>query len=158
MCRFGGSRAGKTLAFSRPSRTDAWCGCLLVWSCSGWASFSACVLSPYISSGILPMSPPDAQVFVVSFSGNEQVCPPLPFPSCSTKPWKWGRRGMGVPDLLPMVPVRWLDIACLHGISLTTMSTHYASTTSMYLSPILPSLQNLLCCSFVVLGVSLLLC
>jgi hypothetical protein len=23
--------------------------------------FSACVLSPYISSGILPMSPPDAQ-------------------------------------------------------------------------------------------------
>ena len=101
MCRFGGSRAGKTLAFSRPSRTDAWCGCLSVWSCSGWASFSACVLSPYISSGILPMSPPDAQVFVVSFSGNEQVCPPLPFPSCSTKPWKWGRRGMGVSDLLP---------------------------------------------------------
>jgi hypothetical protein len=34
------------------------------------------------------MSPPDAQVFVVSFSGNEQVCPPLSFPSCSTKPWK----------------------------------------------------------------------
>jgi hypothetical protein len=30
-----GSRAGKTLTFSRPSRTDAWCGCLLVWSCSG---------------------------------------------------------------------------------------------------------------------------
>jgi hypothetical protein len=25
------------------------------------------------------MSSPDAQVFVVSFSGNEQVCPPLPF-------------------------------------------------------------------------------
>ena len=63
-------------------------------------------LSLYVSSGILPMSPPDAQVFVVSFSGNEQVCPPLPFPSCSTKPWKWGRRGMGVSDLLPMVPVR----------------------------------------------------
>ena len=48
LCRFGGSRAGKTLAFSRPSRTDAWCGCLSVWSCSGWASFSACVLSPYM--------------------------------------------------------------------------------------------------------------
>jgi hypothetical protein len=61
LCRFGGSRTGKTLAFSRPSRTDAWCGCLLVWSCSGWASFSACVLSPYISSGILPMSPTDAR-------------------------------------------------------------------------------------------------
>jgi hypothetical protein len=28
-------------------------------------------LSLYVSSGILPMSPPDAQVFVVSFSGNE---------------------------------------------------------------------------------------
>jgi hypothetical protein len=48
-----------------------------------------------ISSGILPMSPPGAQVFVVSFSGNEQVCRSLPFPSCSTKPCKWGRRGMG---------------------------------------------------------------
>jgi hypothetical protein len=95
LCRFGGSRARKILAFSRPSRTDAWCGCLLVWSCSGLASFSACVLSPYISSGILPMSPPDAQVFVVSFSGNEHVCSPLSFPSWSTKPWKWGRQGIG---------------------------------------------------------------
>jgi hypothetical protein len=57
--------------------------------------FSACVLSPYISSNILPMSPPDAQVFDVSFSGNEHVWPPLLFPSCSTKPWKWGKRGMG---------------------------------------------------------------
>jgi hypothetical protein len=65
----------------------------LVWSCSYWASFSTCVLSPYISSGILPMSAPDAQVFVVSFSGNEHVCLPLPFPSCSTKPWKWGGEG-----------------------------------------------------------------
>jgi hypothetical protein len=27
----------------------------------------------------------------------------------------------GVPDLLPMVPVRWLGIACLHGLSLTTV-------------------------------------
>ena len=112
----------------------------------------------YISSGILPMSPLDVQVFVVSFSGNEHVCLALPFPSCSTKPWKWGRRGMGVSDLLPMVPVRWLGIACLHGLSLTTVSTRYASTTSMYLSPILLSLQKLLCCSSVVLGVSFLLC
>jgi hypothetical protein len=88
-----------------PSRTGAWCECLLVWSCSGSTSFSACVLSPYISSGILPMLPPDAQVFVVSFSGNEQVCMPLPFSSCSTKPWKWERRGMRVSNLLPMVPV-----------------------------------------------------
>jgi hypothetical protein len=48
LCRFDGYRVGTTLAFSRPSRTDAWCGCLTVWSCSGWASFPACVLSPYI--------------------------------------------------------------------------------------------------------------
>jgi hypothetical protein len=61
--------------------------------------------------------------------------------------WKWGRRGMGVPDLLLMVPVRWLDIACLHGLSLSTLSTRYASTTSMYLPLILLSLQKLLCCS-----------
>jgi hypothetical protein len=52
-------------------------------------------LSLYVSSGILPMSPPDVQVFVVSFVGNEHVCPSLPFPTCSTKPWKWGRRGKG---------------------------------------------------------------
>jgi hypothetical protein len=29
----------------------------------------------------------------------------------------------GVPDLLSMVPIRWLGIAYLHGISFTTMST-----------------------------------
>jgi hypothetical protein len=52
-------------------------------------------LSLYVSSGMLPMSLLDAQVFIVSFSDNEHVCPPLPFPSCSTKLWKWGRRGMG---------------------------------------------------------------
>jgi hypothetical protein len=39
-----------------------------------------------------------------------------------------------------------LNIARLHGLSLTTVSTRYASTTSMYLSPILLSLQKLLCC------------
>jgi hypothetical protein len=64
---------------------------------------------------------------------------------------------MGVPNLLPMVHVRWLGIACVHGLSLTTMSTWYASIF-MYLSPILLSLQKLLCCSSVVLGVSFLLC
>jgi hypothetical protein len=47
-CRLGRSRAEKSLTFSRPSRIDAWCGCLSVWSCSGSASFSACVLSPYM--------------------------------------------------------------------------------------------------------------
>jgi hypothetical protein len=107
-------------------------------------------LSLYVSSSILPMSSPDAQVFVMPFSGNEQAC--------SMKPWKWGIREMGVPDLLPMVPVRWLDIACLHGLSLIMVWTWYASTTSMYLSPILLSLQKILCCSYVVLGVSFLLC
>jgi hypothetical protein len=54
-------------------------GCLLVWSCSSRASFYACVPSPYISSGILPMSPLDAHVFVVFFSGNEHVCSSLLF-------------------------------------------------------------------------------
>jgi hypothetical protein len=61
---------------------------------------------------------------------------------------------MGVPDLLHMVHVRWLDITCLHGLFYTTVSTWYASTTSMYMSPILLSLQKLLCCSAIVLGVS----
>jgi hypothetical protein len=48
LCRRGGSKVGKALTFSRPSRTNAGCRCFSVWSCSGWASFSACVLSPYI--------------------------------------------------------------------------------------------------------------
>jgi hypothetical protein len=29
----------------------------------------------------------------------------------------------GVPDLLPMVPIRWLSIDCLHGLSFITMSS-----------------------------------
>jgi hypothetical protein len=126
LCHFGRSRVGKALAFFRPSRTDACCECLLVWSCSGWGSFSTCVLSPYISSGILPMSSTDAQIFVVSFFGNEQVYPPHPFPSCSTKPWKWWRRGMRASDLLPMVPM--LKVALEGGVDkqklkFTTLST-----------------------------------
>jgi hypothetical protein len=48
LCRLDGSRAGKALGFSRPSRTDVWYGCLSVWSCSGWTSFSACVFSPFM--------------------------------------------------------------------------------------------------------------
>jgi hypothetical protein len=44
----GGSRAGKALTFSRPSRTDIWCRCLSVWSFSDWVSFSTCVLSHYM--------------------------------------------------------------------------------------------------------------
>jgi hypothetical protein len=95
LCRFGGSRVGKTLAFSRPSWTNAWCGPLGLELLRLGFFPRLRALSLYVSSCILHMSPPDAQVFVVSFSGNEQVCPPLPFPSCSTKPWKWGRREMG---------------------------------------------------------------
>jgi hypothetical protein len=41
-------------------------------------SLLACSLSLYVSSGILPISHPDAHVFVVSFFDHEQVCPPLP--------------------------------------------------------------------------------
>jgi hypothetical protein len=47
LCRLGGSRARKAVAFSHPSRTDTWCGCLSVWSCSSLASFFTCLLSPY---------------------------------------------------------------------------------------------------------------
>jgi hypothetical protein len=58
---------------------------------------------------------------------------------------------MGVPDLLPMVHGRWLDIICLHGISLIMVPIRYASTASMYISPILLSLQKLwvlvFCCA-----------
>jgi hypothetical protein len=42
-------------------------------------------LSLYVSSGILTMSPPDTQVFVMSFSVNEHVRLPIYFPSCFMK-------------------------------------------------------------------------
>jgi hypothetical protein len=80
LCRFSGSRAGKVLAFSRPSRTYAWCGCLLVWSCSGWVSFSACVLSPYISSGIVLMSPPYARSSSCPSLSTNRYTRLFPFP------------------------------------------------------------------------------
>jgi hypothetical protein len=83
---------------------------------------------------------------------DTHLFPSLPFLLYETL--EVGRRWMGVTDLLPMVPVRRLSIACLHGLFLTTMSTRYTSTTCMYLSPILLSLQKLLCCSSVGLGVS----
>jgi hypothetical protein len=47
LCRLGGSRAEKSLAFSRSSWTDVWCRCLSVWSCFDWAYFSASVVSLY---------------------------------------------------------------------------------------------------------------
>jgi hypothetical protein len=58
LCHLGGSKARKALTFSCPSRTDAWCGCLSVWSYSGlWLGFFLRLraLSLYVSSGILPM-------------------------------------------------------------------------------------------------------
>jgi hypothetical protein len=40
----------------------------------------------------------------------------------------------GVPDLMAMVPTRWLGIACLHGLSFTTMSTRLVkSIKSIYI-------------------------
>jgi hypothetical protein len=117
------------------------------------------VFSLYVSSGILPMSPLDVHVFVVSFSDNKHVCLPLPFPFLpALQNLGSGEARDEVTDLLPVVLVQWLNIACLHGLYLTTVSTRYASTVPMHLSPILLSLQKLLYCSSVVLGVSFLLC
>jgi hypothetical protein len=67
------------------------------------------------------------------------------------------RRGMG-PWFTTYGTRLMARIACLHGLFLTMVSTRYASTTSMYMSPILLSLQKLLCYSSIVLGVSFLLC
>jgi hypothetical protein len=52
------------------------------------------------------MSSPDAQVFVVSFSDNEQVCLPLSLSLMFYETLEMGLRGMEVSDLLTMVPVR----------------------------------------------------
>ena len=37
-----------------------------------------------------------------------------------------------VPDLLPMVPIRWLGIACLHGLSFITMLTRLVKSKKYY--------------------------
>jgi hypothetical protein len=65
---------------------------------------------------------------------------------------------MGITDLVHMVPVQWLGIACLHGLFLTMVSTRYASIAFMYLSPILVSLQQLLCCFYLFWVLVFLLC
>jgi hypothetical protein len=103
----------KALPFSHPFRTDAWCRCLSVWSCSGWASFSACVLSP--------RCPCLRRVLLRQRTG--MTASSLPFLLYETL--EVGMRVMRVPDLLPMVPIRWLGIACLHDLSFTTMSTRF---------------------------------
>jgi hypothetical protein len=83
----------------------------------------------------------------------------LPFPSLlALRNIESGEARDVVTDLLHMVPVRWLGIDYLHGLFLTTVSTRYASIAFMYLSPILLSLQRLLCCSSIVFGVNFLLC
>jgi hypothetical protein len=93
LCRLCGSRAGKVLAFSHPFSDWSLVRVPLGLELLRLDFFlHLCALSLYVSSGILPMSPSDVQVFVVSFSGNEQAWVPLPFPSYSTKPWKWVRR------------------------------------------------------------------
>jgi hypothetical protein len=154
LCRLGGSRAEKAPTFSRPSRTDAWCGCLSVWSCSSWASFSTCMLSPYMYLAVyylcrlqMPMSSSCPSSATNRYA---RLFPSLP----TLRNLGSGEARDGVTDLQPMVPVRWLGIVCLYGLFLTTVSTRYVSTASMYLSPILLSLQKLLCCSSVVLVVS----
>jgi hypothetical protein len=53
-------------------------------------------LTLYVSSGILPMSPPDAQVFVVSFSGNKQVCCIFPSPPALRNLGSGGGEGWGL--------------------------------------------------------------
>jgi hypothetical protein len=92
----------KALAFSLPFRTDAWCGCLSVWSYSGWASFSTCVLSPCMYLAVY-------YIYRIQVSMSS---------SCPSPD-----REMGVPDLLSMVPIQWLGIAYLHSLFFTTMLT-----------------------------------
>jgi hypothetical protein len=113
----------KALAFSHPFQTDAWCGCLSVCSCSGWASFSACVLSPcmYLAVYYLRRLQMFMSLSCSSPATNIYDCLFSPLPALETL--EVGEARDGVSDLLPMVPIRWLDIACLHDISFITMST-----------------------------------
>jgi hypothetical protein len=74
LCCLSESRAGRhshSLALFRltPGAGASQFGAAL----AGLLSPLACSLSLYVSSGILPMLPPNIHVFVVSFSGNEHV-------------------------------------------------------------------------------------
>jgi apolipoprotein N-acyltransferase len=73
LCRLGGSRAERdshSLALFGVTHGAGAFGLELLWL-GFFLRLHA--LSLYVSSGILAMSPPDVHVFVVYFSGNEQV-------------------------------------------------------------------------------------
>jgi hypothetical protein len=114
-------------------------------------------LSLYVSSGILHMSPPDVQVFVVSFSGNEQVCLSLPFLLYETLEMGKGE-GWG-----SLICCLWYPFD--GSTSLVYMSFPLPRCRLGMLLPLLctchPSFyhcKNYCFCSYVVLGVSFLLC
>jgi hypothetical protein len=118
LCRLGGSRVGRhshslALFGLTPGASVSRVGAALV----GILSPLACSLPiyTYVASRCLCFR----RVLL-----RQRTCMTALFPFWSAKQWKWGRRWMGVPDLLPMVPIRWLGIACLHDLSFTTMSTH----------------------------------
>jgi hypothetical protein len=72
LCRLGGSRAGRhthslALFGLTPGAGASRFGTALA------GLLSSLVYSPCIYSGILRMSPPNINVFIVSFSDNEQV-------------------------------------------------------------------------------------
>jgi hypothetical protein len=136
----------KAFAFSRPFRTDAWCWRLSVWSCSGWASFSACVLSPcmYLAVYYLCLLQISMSSSCTSPAMNMYDClfPSLPFLLYETLE-VGGEARDGVPDLLPMVHIRWLDIACLHGFFFTMMSTRLVKSKKILCGEQRQSIKNL---------------
>jgi hypothetical protein len=73
LCRLGGPKAGSHLHFLALFVLTPGAGASRFEAALAGLLSPLCALSLYVSSGILPMSPPDVHVFVVSFSGNEQV-------------------------------------------------------------------------------------
>jgi hypothetical protein len=49
----------------------------------------------------------------------------------------------GIPDLLSMVPIRWLNIDCLHGLSFITMSTHLVKSKKKLCGEQRQSIKNI---------------
>jgi hypothetical protein len=100
LCRFGGSRAGKTLAFSRPSRAGAsWFRA----APTGLLSPLVCSLPIYLAVYYLCRSrcPGLRRVLL-----RQRTCMPVSFlPLLLYKTLKVGEARDGVSDLLPMVPV-----------------------------------------------------
>jgi hypothetical protein len=114
----------KALVFSRPFWTDVWCGCLSVWSCSGWASFFAYVPSLPVciyryTTYVASRCPCLRRVLLRQRTGMTASSLPL----LLYETLKVGKVSDVGPCFAAYDTHSMARVVCLHGLSFTTMST-----------------------------------